>query len=213
MIPCSFCGGFAAAVFVFALSWKRGLQPANMILAGVAVGSFAGACTSAVLLLHAENAGAVLSFTIGGFSAKSWGQIGTCSLYMGITFVLLILYADHLNILSMGDDTASALGLNVTGNRIFFLACAALLAASAVSLAGLLNFAGLIAPHMVRLLSKNDSRVLIPGSALTGAVMVLLCDTIGRTAASPIEIPAGIILSLTGVPFFLFLLRQKMKAV
>ena len=211
LIPASFTGAFAAALLVFLLAWDRGLRPENLILSGVAVSSLAGAGISAVMLFHAENAGSVLSFTLGGFSARSWTHLESAVPYLLCGTLVLLLGSGKLNILSLGDESAAALGLPVERTRLVLLAAAALLAACAVSIAGLLGFAGLIAPHMTRLLLGRDGRILLPGAALFGGTMVLLCDTLGRIVAAPAEIPAGVLLALLGAPFFLYLLRRKMR--
>ena len=117
------------------------------------------------------------------------------------------MFSEKLNILALGDETAKGLGLKVERVRFIFIALAALLAAAAVSIAGLLGFVGLIAPHIVRMIIGSDNRFLLPGSALFGAFLVTACDTVGRIVIEPSELPAGIIMALLGPPFFLWLLR------
>ena len=110
----------------------------------------------------------------------------------------------------LGDETAGSLGINVERTRMFFIALAALLAGSAVSVAGLLGFVGLIIPHIARLIIGSDYRFLLPAAALMGAALVMICDTIARVVLDPVEVPVGIIMALLGAPFFLYLLRKKM---
>ena len=114
----------------------------------------------------------------------------------------------RLNILALGDEVAAGLGLRVELMRVILLALSALLAAASVSVVGLLGFVGLIAPHVVRLMIGSDCRYLLPGTALFGSGMLVCCDTVGRIAMDPVELPAGIILALLGPPFFLYLLRR-----
>jgi iron complex transport system permease protein len=114
-----------------------------------------------------------------------------------------------LNILILGDEAAASLGLNVERARLILLATSALLAAAAVSVAGLLGFVGLIVPHIVRMILGPDCRLLIPASALFGVGLLTSCDTIGRMIRDPQELPVGIIMALLGAPFFLYLLRSK----
>ena len=116
----------------------------------------------------------------------------------------------HLNILQLGDDIAKALGVNVELTRIYLTAIGALLAASAVSVAGLLGFVGLIVPHTARLLVGSDYRYLIPSSALLGIAVVTYSDTFARVAFAPLELPVGIFMAILGAPFFLFLLRKEL---
>ena len=126
--------------------------------------------------------------------------------YALIGFILAMLGSRHLNILQLGDDIAKALGVNVELTRIYLTAIGALLAASAVSVAGLLGFVGLIA----RLLVGSDYRYLIPSSALLGIAVVTYSDTFARVAFAPLELPVGIFMAILGAPFFLFLLRKEL---
>lgn len=124
---------------------------------------------------------------------------------------LAILFSRKLNILMLGDEMATSLGVHVECTRMMYIAISSLLAASAVSVVGLLGFVGLIVPHMARLIIGSDYRYLIPASALLGASTLILCDTIARLAFSPMEIPVGIIMAMLGAPFFLYLLRGGLK--
>lgn len=209
LVPAAFCGGLVTASLVYLLAWKRGASPVRLILAGVAVSAMLGAFSSAVLLFHAEKAGGILDFSIGSLSARSWRQIGQTGWYMGVGLALSVFWSNKLNILALGDEVATGLGLAVERTRFGLIAVSALLAASAVSVAGLLGFVGLIAPHIVRMAIGADNRFLIPGSALFGAWMVIVCDTVGRMVMEPSELPVGIIMALLGPPFFLWLLRRR----
>ena len=115
------------------------------------------------------------------------------------------------HLLLLGDETARSLGLNARACRFMTIVCAALLAAAAVSIGGLLSFLGLLAPHMARFLVGNDARWQVPLSALGGAILLLVCDTLARTLFAPYELPVGILLSFLGVPFFLGLLFTRKR--
>ena len=195
-------------VSVYLLAWRRGVNPVRLILAGVAVSSMLGAFSSTILLLNAEQAGGVLDFTIGSLATRSWPQIRQAGPYMAAGLAAALFLSRRLNILALGDEVAAGLGIRVERTRLLLLTSAALLAASAVSVAGLLGFVGLIAPHIVRIVIGTDNRFLVPGSALFGAAMVVGCDTAGRMVMEPSELPAGVIMSLLGPPFFLWLLRR-----
>ena len=209
LVPAAFCGALLTAVLVYLLAWKRGASPVRLILAGVAVSAMLGAFSSTILLFNAEKAGGILDFSIGSLSARSWLQIEQAGLYMGIGLLAAVALGPKLNILALGDEVAAALGMNVERVRFQAIAAAALLAASAVSVAGLLGFVGLIAPHIVRLVIGTDNRFLVPGSALFGGLMVVGCDAAGRMVIEPSELPVGIIMALMGPPFFLWLLRRQ----
>ena len=208
LVPAAFGGALVTAVLVYLLAWKRGVNPVRLILAGVAVSAMLGAFSSTILILNAEKAGGVLDFTIGSLSARSWPQIEQVAPYMAAGFAVALMLGQKLNLLPLGDEVATGLGMRVERTRFLLLAVAALLAASAVSVAGLLGFVGLIAPHIVRIVIGSDNRFLIPASALFGGIMVVGCDTVGRMAMDPSELPVGVIMSLLGPPFFLWLLRR-----
>lgn len=208
LIPAAFCGALATAVCVYLLAWKRGVNPVRLILSGVAVASMLGAVSSTVLILNAEKVAGILDFTVGSLSARSWDQLNLVKWYIFGGCLAAFLLAHKLNILTLGDEIATGLGIRVERLRFLLLAVSALLAASAVSVVGMLGFVGLIAPHIVRLVMGSDFRFLIPGCALFGAGMVIFCDTVGRMAMDPTELPVGVIMSLLGPPFFLYLLRR-----
>ena len=145
---------------------------------------------------------------VGGLSARSWPQVEILVPYTILGILIAFAGAKQLNILSLGDETARSLGMRVERVRFFMTGVAALLAAAAVSISGLIGFVGLVVPHMVRLLIGSDHRFLLPGSVLGGAAVMVLSDTLGRVAFAPIEVPVGIIMAFLGAPFFLYLLRR-----
>ena len=207
LVPAAFAGALITALLVYLLAWKQGVSPVRLILAGVAVAAMLGAISSAILLFNAEKAGGVLDFTIGSLTARNWKHLQFSAWYLLAGLGAASLFSEKLNILALGDEIAKGLGLHVERVRFIFIALAALLAAASVSIAGLLGFVGLIAPHMVRMAIGSDNRFLLPGSALFGACLVTASDTAGRLVIEPSELPVGIIMALLGPPFFLWLLR------
>ncbi|MPW24945.1 iron chelate uptake ABC transporter family permease subunit [Alkalibaculum sp. M08DMB] len=204
----AFCGAMLAAIIIYILAWKGGIQPTRVILAGVAVSALFGAGISGTLVLFSDRVHGALTFMNGSLSSRSWPEVQTILPYTIIGMILVVIFANKLNILVLGDDVARGLGLNVEVTRIGFTALAALMAASAVSVVGLLGFVGLIVPHSVRLLLGNDYKYMFPASALLGATLVIFSDTFARTVFSPVEIPVGIVMAVLGAPFFLYLLRR-----
>ena len=204
----AFLGAMGAALMVYALAWKNGVRPSRIILAGVAVAAFLGSGISALLVFYGDRVQGALLWMVGGLSARSWPQVEVLFPYAIIGLLLACLGAKRLTILSLGDETAKGLGLKVEQTRFMMTAVAALLAAGAVSIAGLIGFVGLVIPHMLRLIIGNDYTYLLPGSALLGAFVLVVSDTVGRVLMSPIEIPVGIIMAFFGAPFFLYLLRR-----
>ncbi len=208
LVPAAFAGSLLTALLIYLLAWKQGLSPVRLILSGVAVSAMLGAFGAALLLFHAEKAGGILDFFIGSLASGNWSQIGRIWIYMVIGLTAAFLLGGRLNLLALGDEVAVGLGVRVERTRFLLLAAAALLAASAVSVAGLLGFVGLIAPHIIRILIGSDNRFVIPASALAGGFLVVTCDTVGRIVMEPAELPVGIILAVLGPPFFLWLLRR-----
>ena len=167
-----------------------------------------GAGISAILVFFSDRVHGALTFMNGSLSSRSWGEVHIILPYTIIGLILAVLFADKLSILVLGDDTARGLGLSVDRTRLGFTALAALLAASAVSVLGLLGFVRLIVPHSIRLILGNNYKIMFPATALLGAALVMFSDTFARTVLSPTEIPVGIVMAVLGVPFFLYLLRK-----
>ena len=208
--PAAFVGALLAALLIYILAWKDGLRPIRVILAGVAVSAFLGAGISAMLIFYSDKVHSALLWMVGGLSARSWNHVEILYPYTIIGTILTFLGARHLNILQLGDEIAKGLGLRVDLVRSILTAVAALLAASAVCVVGLLGFVGLIIPHTARLLIGSDYKFLLPASALLGAAVLTISDTFARTMFAPTELPVGILMAILGAPFFLFLLRREL---
>ncbi len=211
LVPAAFLGALGATLLIFALAWNRGLHPLRLILSGVAVSSIFGAFISALMIFYSDQLHGVVDFMVGGFNARTWKHFHTLWPYTLGGVAAALLMSKRMNILALGDDTATGLGLRVEQTRIIFIAISSLLAAAAVSVAGLLGFVGLVVPHIMRMIIGSDHRLLFPASILFGAGLLTACDTIGRIVMDPIQLPVGIIMAMLGAPFFLYLLRTKMK--
>lgn len=207
--PVAFGGALLSTMVVYLIAWQNGVNPARLILAGIAVSSFLGAMITGLMIFFPDRVHSVLGFMVGGLSARTWKHLNIILPYTILGSILVNLAARRLNILMLGDETAGSLGLHVERTRLFFVGLASLLAASAVSVAGLLGFVGLIVPHITRLIIGSDYRFLLPASAFMGAALVMICDTVSRLALDPVEVPVGIIMALLGAPFFLYLLRTR----
>lgn len=208
----AFAGACLAAFAVYALARLTGASRTTIVLAGVAVNALMSACMDAIVTLVPDAAVSRSAFSIGGFSAVTMKQIGFAVPFWLLGLLIAVAFRREMELMALGDDVAHSLGLRVERFRAVFLVAAAMLAGAAVSFAGLLGFVGLIAPHLVKLLLKEDARLAAPVSAVFGAALCLLCDLIARTAFAPYELPVGIVLSFLGAPFFLWLLiRQKKR--
>ncbi|MCK9443173.1 MAG: iron ABC transporter permease [Tissierellaceae bacterium] len=205
----AFLGALFATLFIYSLAWKEGVLPTRLVLAGVAVSSLFGAGTNALMTFYPDRVHGVLGFMVGGLSAITWKEVRTILPYVSLGTTLILFLPGKLNILMLGDEVSTGLGLKVEKTRFILIIISSLLAGSAVSVVGLLGFVGLIVPHMVRLFIGSDYRYLLPGTIFFGASVVMICDTLSRILFAPAEIPVGIIMSAFGAPFFLYLLRKK----
>lgn len=205
----SFLGAMAAVTFVTLLARLTGASRTTVILTGVAINSLLNALRDAVTTL-APNATALSSdFRVGGFSSVVPDRLWSAGILIGIAFLISISLCNELDVLSLGTDTARALGMQTTRMQTLFLFLAAVLAGCAVSFAGLLGFVGLLVPHGAARLVGTRSRELLPFSALLGGGFVTACDLAARLLFAPYELPVGILLSVIGGPCFLGLLLKK----
>lgn len=209
----AFLGALVTALCIYLLSWRRGTTPVRIILVGVAINAIVGACMNALMILYSDRVQAALPWLAGGIQGVGWNQFEMI-IYYAIAALLLSLYGiKHIRILRLGDEMATLLGHNVEKSRLFLIVLSTLLAGIAVSVAGLVGFVGLIVPHMLRLMIGGDYRFLLPASALGGGLLVIIADTVARSAFDPIELPAGILLSFLGGPFFLYLIYRRRNSV
>ncbi|ANS74425.1 ferrichrome ABC transporter [Paenibacillus yonginensis] len=206
--PIAFLGAASAAVIIYLLAWRDGIQPVRIALSGVAVSAFLGAGISGLLVFYSDRVQGALVFMVGGLAAKSWPHVQLILPYALLGLLAAVVGAPKMNLLMLGDSAARNLGVRVEWIRLLMTAVATMLAASSVSVAGLLGFVGLIVPHAARLLVGGDYRLLVPSSALLGAALVAFCDTLARIVWAPTELPVGIIMGAFGAPFFLYLLRR-----
>lgn len=214
LVPAAaFLGAVGALVLVYLLARVDGQAPVTyLLLAGVAVSSFLSSAVSLVVYFHPDRLKPVYFWLLGGLTGADWAQVGLVAPYAALGLVAAVALVRPLNLLLSGEETSHHLGLNVEREKLYALAVGALLAAAAVSVSGMIGFVGLVAPHVVRLLGGPDHRVVVPGAALLGAVFLVLADTVARTAIAPLELPVGVVTSLVGGPFFLYLLRTRKHA-
>lgn len=205
----AFLGALGACMLVYTLARRTGASRITLVLAGVAVSNIFSAGIDALVTFFPD---AVLSYTdfrIGGLNNLSMDRIVPAFWVVLAALVLLFSLSSEMDILALGRETAQSLGLPVKPLRLALLALAAALAGAAVSFAGLLGFVGLIVPHIMRRTVGEDSRPLLAACALGGASLLTLCDLLSRVLFAPYEIPVGIVLSLAGGPFFIWLLLRQ----
>ncbi|MGW0576120.1 FecCD family ABC transporter permease [Streptomyces sp. NPDC002920] len=206
----AFVGALAAGALVFVLGQRQGrLAPTRVVLAGVAVGYVLLSVTSFVQLLATPTElRTVMFWMLGSVAGAQWSQLPTVAVVVLVSTVLLTLFGRRLNALLAGDESATALGVDVNRLRAALLVISALLTGTVIAVAGGVGFVGLMIPHLVRLTVGADHRRLLPLTALLGAVYLVLVDLLSRTLTRPNELPLGILTALLGAPFFLWLLRR-----
>lgn len=211
----SFVGAMVATFLAFAAGRRGGrLDPVRTLLTGVIFNSFAAALITLLkTVVSPEKAQELLFWLTGSLGYESGGTLATAAAATGIASLLLVAQGHSLNLLSLGDEGAASLGIDVGRVRVVVFLAASLAVAVAVSLTGLLAFVGLLVPHLVRLLMGPDLRLLIPASALGGSIFLLLADTAARLLFVPLgtELPVGALTALAGGPFFLGLLLRERK--
>ncbi|QOV23650.1 iron ABC transporter permease [Anabaenopsis elenkinii CCIBt3563] len=202
-------GGLLTTILVYFLAYRRdGISVERLILGGVAVSSLFGAVQS-VLLLIAEDGQiqAALNWLIGSLNGRGWSEITISGSYISVALLAGCLLARAVNLLNLGDELATGLGVSVWRSRILIGATATLLAAGAVSIGGLIGFVGLIVPHGIRLIVGTDYRAVLPLSAIGGALVLSFADLLSRLGA--VEIPVGAVTALLGSPLFIYLLYRR----
>lgn len=213
MVAC-FIGAAVGVTFVFGLLALRGktLSPLRMILAGAAVSALLAAAADTIAL-EFKISKSVSMWTSGGLIGTSWGQLQTIAPAIVLGLAVALLLSRHLTILSLNESTAVGLGLNTGWIKVALYAAITLLTGAAVALVGNLAFVGLMIPHLVRIFAGTDYRSILPLSAVFGAALMIIADTLGRMLNAPLETPVAAIVAVLGLPFFLFIVRKGGKGL
>jgi iron complex transport system permease protein len=208
----AFIGGIGTLLFVIYLSSSSGgVSSNNLILSGIIVAAILSAGISFLKYIADEQVAVIIFWLMGSFGSKTWMDVSLTLLFVGAGLCVFIFFARDLNLMSLGNRTASSLGVDTRRVTIFLLVTASLVAAICVSVSGIIGFVGLLVPHMMRLITGPDNRRLVPVSLLAGAILLLSADTITR-AVLPSEIPIGVLTALIGGPFFCYVFRKQHTA-
>lgn len=209
----AFAGGFLAVLLVYRLATSSsGTSVATMLLAGIAISALAGALNSLFsFVADDEMLRRISLWQMGSLDAANWPRVWIAALVTGVLLWVLPRDASALNAFLLGESEARHLGIAVTAVKRRVILLTAMAVGASVAVAGTISFVGLIVPHIVRLLIGPDHRYLIPGSALAGAILLIVADAFSRVVVAPAELPAGILTALLGTPFFFSLLMQKRK--
>lgn len=205
----AFVGAMLSVFIVYELARVgHALPVTNLILAGVAVSSFTTALTSFLMINATGELRRALVWLMGGSTMSGWQPVEAMLPYVVLGLGVLLTMGHALNVLQVGDEQAQQLGLPVERVRLLVIVFASLTTAAAVSFSGVIGFVGLVVPHVVRMIWGGDYRRILPLSVLGGATLLLVADVLARVVMSPQELPVGIIMSLGGAPFFLWVLRR-----
>jgi iron complex transport system permease protein len=206
----SFVGGLTAVAAAYVLGRSAGIAraAAALVLAGVTVTLFLTAIQTYVQQQHTNTLRDVYAWLLGGFSTASWRQVAVASPYVAVAATAIFLHRRTLDVLSVGDEEAASLGVNVPRLRLVLVIAATAGTAAAVAVSGLIAFVGIIVPHTVRLLVSTSYRAVVPLSLVIGAGFLVLADVLARTVVSPAELPIGVVTAFFGAPFFALVLRS-----
>lgn len=207
----AFVFALVAVFAVYMLARRNGqVSVLSFILAGVVIGSFMWAVLTFLMTVSSQNLETIVFWTMGSLAgADPWSRVLILTPFALVGLLMMSAFARDLNLFSLGEESARYLGIEVESLKRILIAVVTLITAAAVSVSGTIGFVGLMVPHIARRLVGPDHRVLIPCSALLGAIMVIAADAVARTAMAPGEIPIGVITALLGAPFFLYLLRKE----
>ncbi len=202
-------GAFATTMAIYALAYDRGVSPVKMILSGMAVSAVFGAFNDIIRSFFSERLANAVGYMVGSLNGSTWADFTMILPYVTVGVIVCFFLPSKMNILMLGDEMANTLGLRVERFRLFLIAVSSLLSGSAIAVAGMISFVGLIVPHIARLTIGSDYKYLFPASILMGYSLVIICDTVGRVVMPIGELSVSIVLSFIGAPFFLYLLRKK----
>jgi iron complex transport system permease protein len=206
----AFVGGAAAVFLTYTVGRSSGRErdAATLVLAGVTVASFFTALQTFVQQQNADTLQQVYTWILGGIPSSGWSDVALILPYVAVATVIILLYRRVVDVLSLGDEEAMSLGVEVRRVRLVLVVAATVGTAAAVAVCGLIGFVGIIVPHAIRMLAGVGYRALLPLSVLVGAGFLVLADVVARTALAPAEIPLGIVTAFFGAPFFALVLRS-----
>ena len=211
----AFLGSLAAVALTYFLGYSSGVRrsPAALLLAGVAVASFLTAIQTFIQQRNVETIRQVYSWILGRLNTASWDEVSLLTPYALLASLVILLHRRTLDVMRLGDAEASSVGIRPQLVRLIVISAASLGTAAAVSVSGLIAFVGIIVPHTVRLLAGSSNRIVLPLSMMFGASFLMFVDLLGRTIASPAEIPIGVITAFCGAPFFVVVLRSSRRSL
>lgn len=200
---------FITLLFVIAIAKKgNSLESTNLIIAGIIISSILSSGVSFIKMLSGENVGAIVFWIMGSFSSTDWSQVALVAPVVTLCTIVAVLLSDRLDIMALGDSNANALGVNTNRLRFIYLILGSTMTAVCVSVCGVIGFVGLVVPHLLRFWLTANNRIIMPLSALLGGLLLMCADSITRVLTAG-EIPVGVLTTLIGGPFFIFIFTQR----
>lgn len=209
----AFCGGLVVTLILYLLGTNKGqTHMAMLLLVGVAINVIAGALTGILTYMADDQQLRNMTFwSMGSLAYSSYSELFVLALFTLFPLLVVMRYSRLLNAMLLGEEVAGHLGYNVQRAKFVLVVCSALMVGSAVAVSGVIGFIGLVVPHVIRLLFGAEHRLLLPASALSGALLLLLADMLARTMLAPAEVPIGLVMAVLGGPVFLLLLMRQVR--
>jgi len=208
----AFIGAMGTTFLVYNIARLNNRTPViTLLLSGIAISFFLSAFINLLMTMNNDQVEKIVFWTMGSVSAASWKSVSISILPVFVGVSIFVFFSKELNVILMGEETAQNLGIDVEAVRKLLLGVASIVSAAVVAVSGIIGFVGLIVPHAVRLIVGPDHKRLFPYTIISGAIFMIIADTISRTALNPTEIPIGVITSLIGAPYFVFLLIKNKK--
>ena len=213
IIACAFAASAICMAVVYSIAKKAGMGPETIVLTGIALNYFFSALTSTIEFFAQEHKlAAVVQWTFGTFNGTVWSDVIFSGIFVLIFSAIIMVNYLKLNAMSSGDDElVKTLGLKPEKIRAIMCIASVFMTSAVISFTGVIGFVGLVAPHIARMLVGNDHKFLLPFSAVTGALLLMVSDAVGKTILSPVSIPVGIVVSFLGVPLFINLILRERR--
>lgn len=201
-------GGIVAALVILLIGYQLQPTPAHLALIGIAISAFLASGIDFLMIVNPIEINTAMVWLTGSLWGRNWTQVPYIWVTLSVMLPVALWLAWRLDVIGLGEDSATSLGIEPKKVQLFALMSSVILASISVSVCGTISFVGLLAPHLARMLFGHNHKLLAPSAALLGALMVLLADTLARGIDPPLELPAGVLTSLIGAPYFIFLLQR-----
>lgn len=209
---CAFAGAVITVFIVYSISGIGGKNHlTTMLLTGTAISTMLSAVISLLMTLNRDKLENVYMWTLGSFSSADWGKIRFTGILVAAGAAVILMFSNDLNVMLTGEDSAKSLGVQILKVKRIIILVSSLLVGACVAVSGIIGFVGLLIPHCTRLITGPDHKKLLPCCCFSGAIFLMICDTIARCVIEPSELPVGVITALFGAPYFIFLLYYNQK--